>query len=357
MEEMDTPLFELLTSVAFSLTVAGSTGIAPFLTLLVLAMIEYFWPDLLDMFEILENILGSRWCFIVLGITTFGELLSKCIPALDEATDSFEICLAPLLSVVATFCTLEMFPKPSEDDDGEEGFSKTVLITTKVLVVIAGMLLSLLLHCLKMIIRKSPIACAIGSFQPCMTTLEMAAVGCSIWYSIHIPIVAMVVSLTYVLGAFYVVVARCCCRKKSVDGCDDEDAAVAHGKEDVSDKTRPSFASMPENASNENESESNDVETPEVTDYPAEDAALLVEETSDGESANVSLHSDVEALGDTHSPDEATAAVLEDPSRGESANESPDKTTEVTSSATPSGSALPPEAGKSDLEASSADGK
>ena len=233
---MSSSIFGYLSSSALSLTMAGNTGISPFLTLFLLALVEKIEPEWLNMGELAENLLTSWWALILLGILSAAEILSKCIPALDEIVDSIEVFVVPILSVLATLSTLGMLPAPSNgerlleesvvvvaDENGSgTNFAAAFLIATKVVLVIAGMVLSLLIHLLKMIIRIASLTCSAGCCQPCITMIEIAAVCVCVVVAILSPLFAMIACGLFFVGAWYVVTVKCCC-KKDKDDDDDND--------------------------------------------------------------------------------------------------------------------------------------
>jgi hypothetical protein len=213
--------FDYLSSSALSLTVAANTGISPFLTLFLLGLIEFWNSDLLNMGGFLDTILASWWSLILLALLALGEILCKCIPTLDEAIDSVEVFVVPILSVVAT---LGLLPSPSgesENDFGsenglvavgnatdgyrylqknntvddkqpeQEDFGAAFLIVLKVLLVVGGMVLSLLMHFFKMILRVSSLLCSGGCCRPCITILEVGCVCFGIVFAILWPIFAI----------------------------------------------------------------------------------------------------------------------------------------------------------------------
>ena len=63
--------FDYVTSSAVSLTVSGNTGISPFLTLLLLGIIEKADPELLNMDGFIEKILSS-WVSIAVLVVLAG---------------------------------------------------------------------------------------------------------------------------------------------------------------------------------------------------------------------------------------------------------------------------------------------
>jgi len=237
MSSSSSSIFGYLSSSALSLTMAGNTGISPFLTLFLLALVEKIEPEWLNMGEVAENLLASWWALILLGILSAAEILGKCIPALDEIVDSIEVFVVPILSVLATLSTLGMLPAPSNGerllleesvavDESDTNFGAAFLTATKVVLVIAGMVLSLLIHLLKMVIRIASLTCSAGCCQPCITTIEIAVVCVCVVLAILSPLFAMIACGLFFVGAWYVVTVKCCCKKDKDDDNDDEEKDV-----------------------------------------------------------------------------------------------------------------------------------
>lgn len=108
--------FGYLSSSALSLTAAANMGISPVLPIYLLGLVGFLNSDLLNMGDLLDTILAS-WCsLIVLGLLALGEIVCKCIPALDEVIDSVEVFVVPILSVVAT---MGLLPSPSGESEIE----------------------------------------------------------------------------------------------------------------------------------------------------------------------------------------------------------------------------------------------
>lgn len=232
-------IFDYLSSSALSLSMAGNTGISPFLTLFLLALIEKIEPEWLNIGTLVENILTSWWALILLGILAFLEILAKCIPALDEVVDSIEVFVVPILSVLATLSTIGTLPEATferrileESMDGGINFGAAFLTATKVVLVIAGMILSLLIHFLKMIIRLASIGCSAGCCQPCITTIELTVVCIGVVFCILSPIFAMIACGLFFVGAWYVVTVKCCCKKKEEDEEEENEKNNKQGDEE-----------------------------------------------------------------------------------------------------------------------------
>jgi len=245
------PLYDYISSVAVSLTMAGNTGISPFLTLLLLGVIEMIEPELLNMGENMEILLSSWWSIAILGILAIAELVGKCIPAVDEVIDSAEVFVVPAISVLTTLATmgilpvpegaltdagqgqeidsLGMFPKDEtnplgmfyrdenyrllQEDLGEQnGFSEGFMNFTKVSLVVIGMGVALGIHLFKMIIRLSSLACSGGCCQPCVTLMEYLLVFFGVICAILVPAFAILACIVIIFCVGYVILVKC--RKK-----------------------------------------------------------------------------------------------------------------------------------------------
>lgn len=231
--------FDYLTSSAVSLTVAGNTGISPFLTLLLLGMVEISDPTLLNMgSSSMESVLASWYSIAVLGTLTILELVGKCIPLVDEMIDSVELFVVPALSVLASLGTLGLLDLaaaaaggvPSEEGGGDgserllsgaDGAGTDNFLTfLKVVLVVWGVGLSLCIHLFKMIVRVTGLVCCAGICQPCITMIEIMAVCVGVVVAIYIQQIAIVTCCLLLFCAIYVIRLKCRQRKERND--DDE---------------------------------------------------------------------------------------------------------------------------------------
>ncbi len=245
------PVYDYIASAAVSLTMAGNTGISPFLTLFLLGVIEMAEPALLNMGPTMELILASWWSVGVLGIFTIAEMVGKCIPAVDEAIDSAEVFVVPVISILATLATMGMFPVPegSQDDaglgqpisvvgvfagSGENGnrylqdefdtyqaansFSEGFMTFTTITLVGIGMGLALAIHLFKMFLRVSSLMCSGGICQPCITIMEYVIVVFGVFLAILAPAVAIVASIVFLVAAGYVIRQKCCKKNREEEG-------------------------------------------------------------------------------------------------------------------------------------------
>mmetsp|Transcript_4018 Transcript_4018/g.9575 ORF Transcript_4018/g.9575 Transcript_4018/m.9575 type:complete len:315 (-) Transcript_4018:133-1077(-) len=241
------PVFDFISSAAVSLTMAGNTGISPFLTLFLLGVIEMAKPELLNMGPTMELILASWWSVGVLGVLTIAEMVGKCIPAVDEVIDSAEVFVVPAISIFATLATMGMFPVPegSQADVGlgqnidvagifagggeggnrylqdeldpyqdENTFSEGFMTFTTIILVGIGMGLALAIHLFKMFIRVSSLMCSGGCCQPGITIMEYVVVVFGVILAILAPVVAIVASIAFMVAAGYIIRKKCCKNNK-----------------------------------------------------------------------------------------------------------------------------------------------
>lgn len=253
---MDNAFFDYISSSALSLVVSGNTGISPFLTLLILGLVEMGNPELLNMGETMEMALASWWSIGILGLLTAGETVGKCIPAIDEMIDSAEVFVVPVISVLASLATMGLLPVPGgssnadsgqgqtfdvmgllgvdgdggdyrllqEDDtvavtieDDSNGFGEGFITFTQVCLVIFGIGLSLMIHFFKMLVRVSSLMCSGGCCQPCITVMEFSLVIFGVVLSIFAPIFAIVACIVLLIAAGYVIRVKFCKKKHDDD--------------------------------------------------------------------------------------------------------------------------------------------
>mmetsp|Transcript_1744 Transcript_1744/g.3785 ORF Transcript_1744/g.3785 Transcript_1744/m.3785 type:complete len:304 (-) Transcript_1744:454-1365(-) len=237
-----------LISSALSLTMAGNTGISPFLTLLILGLIEITNPELLNMGQTMEIILASWWSIAILGVLTIGEMVGKCIPAIDEIIDSAEVFVVPAVSILASMATLGLLSGDEnpqlgagqgqnvdiigllEGDDVGDGyrslqdqlgdsneFGEGFITFAKICLVAAGMGLALLIHFFKMLVRVSSLIFTAGCCQPCITILESLVVVFGVVLSILVPTFAVVACIILLIAAGYAIRVRCYKKKYGND--------------------------------------------------------------------------------------------------------------------------------------------
>jgi hypothetical protein len=253
------PIYDYISSAAVSLTMAGNAGISPFLTLLLLGVIEMANPELLNMGETMEMLLASWWSIGILGLLAIGEMMGKCIPAVDEVIDSVEVFVVPVVSILATMATMGLLPMPegSQLDAGQgqkidaigifdsgDGFrnlqeeidpdldpnyfGEGFMTFTKFCLVTIGIGLSLAIHFFKMLVRVSSLVCSGGCCQPCITIIEYVLVVFGVILAILAPAFAIVASIVLLVAAGYIIRVKCCKKKEN-------SSETTSGKEDNND--------------------------------------------------------------------------------------------------------------------------
>jgi hypothetical protein len=270
------PVFDYISASAVSLTMAGNTGISPFLTLFLLGVLEMAQPEWINMGPTMEWLLASWWSVGILGLLTVAEMIGKCIPALDEVIDSAEVFVVPIISVLSTLATMGMLPMPSQDDAGmgqkinvgellnnigEGGdrylqdelntfqdtdtfFSEGFMTFTKVSLVGIGMGLALAIHFFKMVVRVSSLMCSGGCCQPCITIVEDLLVVIGVILAILAPAVAIVASIAFMIAAGYVIRKKCC--KTKDDNESKEEKTIndsSNNNDDLENRSTPQAVS------------------------------------------------------------------------------------------------------------------
>jgi hypothetical protein len=266
--------WDYVTSSALSLTVSGTVGISPFLTLLLLGVVEISDPSLLNMGNTMEAILGSWYSIVILSILTLLEVISKCIPALDEIVDSVEIFLVPILSVFGTLGTLGVFNLILANETNEENGDMvpideerrilgesggTWLTVWKIFLVIWGIGLALLIHIFKMIIRISGLIFCMGCCQPCITVLEISVVCCGVFFAIFIRQIAVVLCIIFLLAAVYTIKVKYFTKEEEGEGQNNN----GHTEQPKLPTTEPPAKTTIDNGQGDNSGESPpDMENP-----------------------------------------------------------------------------------------------
>jgi Domain of unknown function (DUF4126) len=192
-----------LTSSAISMVVAGNTGVTPFLTLLIVGLLERADPELLNMQGRLEEYLASDVGIALLAMVTVLELLSKCIPVVDELVDSGMTFIIPILSAVASASTFGLF-LPNGDNNNDESSSSSPneerllkggavswIGPLQIFLIIIGIVLALSLHFFKMIVRLI----GEGWLTGCLAVMETIWTTTTIFIVVFIQPVAIALAI------------------------------------------------------------------------------------------------------------------------------------------------------------------
>mmetsp|Transcript_3800 Transcript_3800/g.6586 ORF Transcript_3800/g.6586 Transcript_3800/m.6586 type:complete len:264 (-) Transcript_3800:83-874(-) len=197
--------FEGLQSAAVSLVVAGNEGVAPFLTLFLVGIIEKARPDLLSMGETMENIVASWPGLLFFGIMAVIELISKCVPVLDEIVDSVMIWIVPFMSVLGTLSTMGLvnFDDGTADGEGRRQLSVAsgALLFLQIVLIIFGICLALSMHLTKMFVRMI----GVGWLTGILTVVEITWTITTVTMAIFIQQLAIFLAVVMISGAAIVV--------------------------------------------------------------------------------------------------------------------------------------------------------
>jgi len=202
--------FNGLTATAVSFVVGGNTGVSPFLSLFLVGVIERCNPNLLNMSGLVEAIVASWPGIFLLGSGTILELVSKCVPVVDEIMDMIMTFVIPVMSVLGSLSTFGLFTMPDfesiqANDDGSGGERKLVvgtsglLIFFQVMIVIIGIGLALSMHMVKMVVRLI----GQGWLTNCLAVVEASWCVITITLAIFIrPIAIFIAVCIFVVGAY-----------------------------------------------------------------------------------------------------------------------------------------------------------
>ena len=200
---------EYVSASALSLTLAGNTGIGPFLTLFAVGVVEKYDPTLLHMEGWVEKILASWPGLVVFGALTVLEFVGKCVPVVDEVIDSALVFVQPILSVIGSSASFGLFAPGTTPDDGggrrlaenddagDDDGSSGLLTFLKVMLCVFGVGLTLLVHLGKMVVRLMSEGCCTG----CITVVEETWVVTSIVLCIFIVPIAIGTALLLFVAA------------------------------------------------------------------------------------------------------------------------------------------------------------
>jgi len=232
-------ILDYMISSSVSLTVAGTTGISPFLTLLLLGLIEKSDPTLLNMNGTIETILASWMSIVVLGLLTVGDFAGKCVPFIDEFIDSVEVFIVPALSVLGSLGTLGLLDLVAKGGDGDvdavaivtgiatvaattasiEGLEEEAfdvddesnthkpefLTVLKGLLILLGVFLSLSIHIFKMIIRIIGLTCSGGCCSPCFTIIEVTITAAGVMLAVLVQPIAIIMLILLLFAAGFAI--------------------------------------------------------------------------------------------------------------------------------------------------------
>lgn len=194
-------IFDNLAATAVSFTVAGNTGVLPFLSMFLIGIIEKQDPTILNMSGLAETILSSWIGIVFFGVMTVLEFVSMCIPLVDEVVDAIMTFIIPVISILGTLSTFGLFQETSEASQGQRqlAVADTAFLVFQVCVVVSGILLSLSVHALKMVLRLI----GEGWLTYCLTVMEVFWCVCTFLVAIYIRPVAIAIAAIVIIAAVY----------------------------------------------------------------------------------------------------------------------------------------------------------
>lgn len=198
--------FDTLSATAVAFSVSGNTGVAPFLTLLIVGLMGKINPDLLNTGGSLGSLLSSWPSLVALGTMTGLEFVAKCVPVVDEIVDSVMTFILPVMSSLGSLSTFGLFhmtnsgsSESADDVRRELGVVSGALVFFQICVVLSGIVLAFAIHALKMLLR----IIGVGWLTNCLTVLETMWVITSVTIAIFIRPIAIIVAAFICCGALF----------------------------------------------------------------------------------------------------------------------------------------------------------
>jgi hypothetical protein len=199
--------FDWLSATAVAFTVSGNTGVAPFLTLLMVGLIAKVNPELLNMGGSVGTFLNSWPSLVALGSFTVLEFVGKCIPVVDEVVDSVMTFILPVMSSLGSLSTFGLFhmestggsESSSDQSNRELGVVSGALVFFQIFIVLFGIVLAFSIHGLKMLLR----IIGVGWLTNCLTVLETMWIITSITMALFIRPIAIIIAAFICCGALF----------------------------------------------------------------------------------------------------------------------------------------------------------
>lgn len=224
--------FDSVTASAASVVISSNSGISPFLTLLIMGLVERNDPGTLHiMDETIEDILTSSIGLGVFGFLTFAHFFLLCIPVVDEVVDGILTFVVPFVSLFGSVATFGLFSNENSDssdedevEDNTDGIAtnqtstasgnngtddrKLVLfekddtgkLVLQIFLAAFGILLALILHLFEMVLRFFGEACFLA---PCLTIMEVLFTILTVYVALVVPEVAIAFAILLILLCVY----------------------------------------------------------------------------------------------------------------------------------------------------------
>ncbi|KAL7429601.1 hypothetical protein ACHAXM_001782 [Skeletonema potamos] len=200
---------------ALSVTLGGNSGVAPFLTLLIVGIIGRVNPNLLNMEDWVSKALASWPSIAVLGAFTIVELVAKCVPCVDNIYESLMVFVAPILSVFGSVSAFGLFNVVAQEQsrtlyieyshnmtdvhfmmktwDKKSGW----LVFLQVMLCSVGVIIAILVHLFKLFIRVIGAGCC----TCCITSVEYAWTVTSVILTILIVPLAIATAIILIIAS------------------------------------------------------------------------------------------------------------------------------------------------------------
>jgi len=196
-------VIQYVSTSALSLTLSGNTGVAPFLTLFLVGIIEKSEPTLLHMDGWIEKVIASWPGLVMFGGLAILEFVGKCVPVVDEIIDSamtfglFTAPAPPINEVGEPEVDIDGRRLEGEVDNGNGSKSNVFLTLLQVMLSTVGVFLALLVHLCKMLLRLVGEGCC----TLCITTAEIIWVMCSVTICIFVVPIAIGAAMLLCIAA------------------------------------------------------------------------------------------------------------------------------------------------------------
>ena len=214
---------QYISASALSVTLGGNSGVAPFLTLFIVGIIERVDPNQLNMEEWVSKAVASWPSIAVLGALTIVEFIAKCVPCVDAVYESSMMFVAPILSVFGSVSAFGLFNAVPEQqsrtlyaqynmtdahfhNDNMEEFNDDHrrlaeksggLVFLQVMLCFVGVIIAFLVHLFKLLMRVIGEGCC----TCCITSVEYTWTVTSVIITILIVPIAIVTAIILIVAA------------------------------------------------------------------------------------------------------------------------------------------------------------
>ena len=227
-------LLQYISASALSVTLGGNSGVAPFMTLLIVGIIERIDPSILNMEDWVQKVVSSWPSVVVLGALTIVELVAKCVPCVDAVYEGSMAFVAPILSIFGSVSAFGLFNVATQaqsrtlyagqhnmtdyghlyesniyyyEDDivaGEEfnnhrrlAEKSGWLVFLQVMLCLVGIIISILVHLFKLLMRLIGQGCC----TCCITSAEYTWTVTSVIITILIVPIAIATAIILIVAA------------------------------------------------------------------------------------------------------------------------------------------------------------